>query len=185
MDAWRAARTREIGVRQSSSGTWPPVRPSSTNQAELRGPPMSRILPAAEQLLTGGREAELEPSGERSYLDRPCQEYRFALAGREEGIPYRSEVTWLVAGPYVLVRDVGTPASSSCGPAPRWSSWTRLGSPTRGAAPLKPGRRGRAPVSPPGATVLNVAVSSDPDSEIELARRRGEPAARCIDRAAE
>jgi hypothetical protein len=63
--------------------------------------PMSR-----GSLLTSGREAELEPSGERSYLDRPCQEYRFALAGEEEGIPYRSEVTWLVAGPYVLIRDV-------------------------------------------------------------------------------
>jgi len=107
MDAWRAARhPRNRGATELFGDR-------VTGQAVVHEPgrapwttDVGRILPAAEQLLTSGREAELEPSGDRSYLDRPCQEYRFALAGEEEGIPYRSEVTWLVAGPYVLIRDV-------------------------------------------------------------------------------
>lgn len=64
------------------------------------------IGPVAEQLLTDGREATMEPVGEATHLDRPCREYRFAIEGEEDGIGYRSDVRWLVSGPFVLLRDV-------------------------------------------------------------------------------
>jgi hypothetical protein len=88
---WSIWRTRVFRTT-ATHGTW-----STTDVA--------RIVPAAEQLLTRGRAA-LKPSGETTYLDRPCQEYRFTVDGTENGIPYRSEVNWLVSDPYLLVRDV-------------------------------------------------------------------------------
>lgn len=105
MDAWRPARHH--------SGATELFGDLSTGVAVVREPrrdpwttDVARIAPAAEQILTNGREATLEPSGETTYLDRSCREYRFAVTGQEDGVPYRSEVTWLVSGPYVLVRDV-------------------------------------------------------------------------------
>ena len=107
MDAWRSARrppdrgaTELFGDLESGVAVvHEPRRDPWTTDVE-------RIAPAAEQLLTNGREAALEPSGEATYLDRPCREYRSALRGEEDGVAYRSDVTWLVSGPYVLVRDV-------------------------------------------------------------------------------
>jgi hypothetical protein len=64
------------------------------------------LAPVAAQLLTDGRETELDPVSTTTCLGRPCDEYRFALAGEEDGIPYRSEVRWLVSGPFVLLREV-------------------------------------------------------------------------------
>jgi hypothetical protein len=60
----------------------------------------------AEQVLTDGREAALDPAGESVYLGRRCQEYRFAVEGDEDGIAYRSDVRWLLWGPYVLLHEV-------------------------------------------------------------------------------
>jgi hypothetical protein len=67
---------------------------------------VAAVLPVAEQLLVDGRETTLEPVGESTYLDRPCREYRFALEGEEDGVRYRSDVRWLVSGPFVLLREV-------------------------------------------------------------------------------
>jgi hypothetical protein len=64
------------------------------------------IRPVAEQLLADGRETILQPVGESTYLGRPCREYRFAIDGEENGVRYRSEVRWLVSGPFVLLREV-------------------------------------------------------------------------------
>jgi hypothetical protein len=107
MDAWRASRhprnkgaTELFGDRQSGVGVVHEAgRDSWTTDA-------TRLAPAAEQLLSNGRETTLEPSGEASYLDRACREYHFTLTGMEDGVPYTSVITWLVSGPYVLVRDV-------------------------------------------------------------------------------
>jgi hypothetical protein len=107
MDAWSAARhprnrgaTELYGDLETGTATVHEAgrRPWTTDVA--------RIVPAAEQLLTRGRDPALKPSGETTYLDRPCQEYRFTVDGTENGIPYRSEVNWLVSDPYLLVRDV-------------------------------------------------------------------------------
>jgi hypothetical protein len=64
------------------------------------------LLPVAAQLLADGREASLVPTGHPTYLGRPCAEYRFPLTGEEDGVPYRSEVRWVVSEPYLLVREV-------------------------------------------------------------------------------
>jgi hypothetical protein len=64
------------------------------------------LYPVAAQLLTDGREAELDRVSAVRCLDRQCEEYRFAVTGDEDGIPYRSDVRWLVSGPYVLLREV-------------------------------------------------------------------------------
>jgi hypothetical protein len=64
------------------------------------------ISPVAAQLLSDGREAELAPVSTTTYLGRPSAEYRSTLTGEEEGYPYRSEVRWLVSGPFVLLREV-------------------------------------------------------------------------------
>jgi|HubBroStandDraft_6_1064221.scaffolds.fasta_scaffold19615_6 hypothetical protein len=106
MDAWDASRhssdqaselygdveTGEAVVHEAGRESW-------TTDAGV-------IRPVAEQLLADGREATLEPVGESTYLDRPCQEYRFALEGEEDGFRYRSDVRWLVSGPFVLLREV-------------------------------------------------------------------------------
>lgn len=64
------------------------------------------IAPVAAQLLTDGREAHAEPGSTTTFLDRRCVEYRFTLTGDEDGIPYRSDVRWLVSGPFILLREV-------------------------------------------------------------------------------
>lgn len=106
MDAWGATRhssgqatelygdveTGEAVVHEAGRGPW------TTG--------VGAIGPVAEQLLTDGREATLEPVSESTYLDRLCQEYRFAIEGEEDGIGYRSDVRWLVSGPFVLLREV-------------------------------------------------------------------------------
>jgi hypothetical protein len=103
MDTWDAPsrqgtelygdrETGEAVIREAGGEPWPTD--------------VERIEPVAEQLLTGGQEKALEPFGETTYLGRPCQEYRFAIEGDENGIPYRSDVRWLVWGPYVLLREV-------------------------------------------------------------------------------
>lgn len=64
------------------------------------------IAPVAAQLLTDGREAQTGPVSTTIFLDRPCVEYRVTLTGDEDGIPYRSDVRWLVSGPFVLFREI-------------------------------------------------------------------------------
>ncbi|MGH3797053.1 MAG: hypothetical protein ACRDSP_19440 [Pseudonocardiaceae bacterium] len=85
-------QTGEATVREAGQDPWP-VSPEV-------------IAPVAAQLLTDGREAELELVSTTTYLDRPCAEYRFTLTGDEDGVPYRSDVRRLVSGPFVLLQEV-------------------------------------------------------------------------------
>jgi hypothetical protein len=64
------------------------------------------VLALADQVLTRGRELELDAVGERRFLARDCQEYRFSLEGEEHGIPYRTDVEWLVSVPYLLRQEL-------------------------------------------------------------------------------
>ena len=65
-----------------------------------------RIVGLADQVFTDGREAELTAVGQRRRLDRECAEYRLVVEGEEAGVPYRSDVTWLVSAPYLMRREV-------------------------------------------------------------------------------
>src|SRR6478609_7978092 len=60
----------------------------------------------ADQVFTNGRESELPAAGQRRQLDRECTEYRLAIEGEEGGVPYRSDVIWLVSVPYLIRREV-------------------------------------------------------------------------------
>ncbi len=60
----------------------------------------------ADLVLTRGRERSLDPVGHEQLLGRDCLDYRFRLEGDEETIPFATEVRWLVAGPYLLRREL-------------------------------------------------------------------------------
>jgi hypothetical protein len=64
------------------------------------------LAPAAEQILAGEPDARLERRGPVTRLGRPGVEYQGVLEGEEQGIPYRSAVTRVVAPPYLLFSDV-------------------------------------------------------------------------------
>jgi hypothetical protein len=63
----------------------------------------NELAPAAEQILAGGLEKQLQPRGQVTRLGRPCTEYHGFLEGEDEGIPYKSEVTRVVSPPYLLL----------------------------------------------------------------------------------
>ena len=65
-----------------------------------------RTVGLADQVFTNGRESELPAAGKRRQLDRECTEYRLAIEGEEGGVPYRSDVIWLVSVPYLIRREV-------------------------------------------------------------------------------
>jgi hypothetical protein len=65
-----------------------------------------RMVGLADQVFTNGRESDLPAAGRRRQLDRECEEYRFTIHGEEGGVPYRSDVAWLVSAPYLLRREV-------------------------------------------------------------------------------
>jgi len=67
--------------------------------------PLERIAGVAAQVLAGDLDG-LAPSGRETLLGRDCEEYRSLIEGVEDGRPFRSDVRWLVAGPYVLLREV-------------------------------------------------------------------------------
>ncbi len=107
MDAWDVSRmptdqvpTEIYGDLTTGDGT---VREAGQEPWPIHA---TVIAPVAEQLLTDGREASLEPVAMCTCLDRPCAEYRFSIEGDEGGIPYRSDVRWLVHAPFVLLREV-------------------------------------------------------------------------------
>ena len=68
--------------------------------------PAAELLALTDQVLSHGRETGLRPAGERRFLDRVCREYLFTIEGEEQGTPYRTEVGWLVSGPYILRREL-------------------------------------------------------------------------------
>jgi hypothetical protein len=104
MDAWGAARrtrkptdiyadlTTDEGIVLEEGG-----QPWTISAARLVG--------LADQVFTDGREQTLEPVGATTYLGRNCTEYQFSIEGEEDGVPYRSEVSWLVSAPYLLRRE--------------------------------------------------------------------------------
>ena len=65
-----------------------------------------RMVGLADQVFTDGRESDLVATGQRRQLDRECTEYRFVIEGEEGGVPYRSDVIWLVSVPYLIRREV-------------------------------------------------------------------------------
>lgn len=107
MDAWNLSRkppsqvpTELYGDLSSGEGMireagWP-ARPIDAGV----------IAPVAEQLLTDGRERDLEPVARATRLSRPCIEYRFDIDGADDAVPYRTHVRWLVSTPYVLLREI-------------------------------------------------------------------------------
>jgi hypothetical protein len=112
-------RTIEDLMDAKSRSRHPPGRPTElsgdlgTGRGEVyeRGRPpwtieATRLVPIATQLLTGGREARLDPVSTGTFLGRPSAEYEFAVTGEEDGIPYRSLVRWVVSTPYLLLREV-------------------------------------------------------------------------------
>ncbi len=106
MDAQDAARRPARGPTEfyGDAGTGEAiVHPAGRDPwtADIRA-----LAPVAEQLLTGGREAMLRPVGEATQLGRRCREYRFSIEDDEAGIAYRSEVRWLAAAPFLLLREV-------------------------------------------------------------------------------
>jgi hypothetical protein len=107
MDAWDTSRRRSDEVTDLygdvESGE------AVVYEAGRREPwttDVGAIRAVVEQVLADGREATLEPVGESTYLGRPCRDYRFAIEGEEDGARYRSDVRWLVSGPFVLLREV-------------------------------------------------------------------------------
>ena len=64
------------------------------------------LAPAAEQILAGELDRQLEPRGQVTRLGRPSTEYHGFLEGGDQGIPYRSEITRVVSPPYLLFSDV-------------------------------------------------------------------------------
>lgn len=63
------------------------------------------IAPIARQLFPSGLDG-VRPSGRESFLNRDCAEYTTHREGTDGGTRYRSRVRQLVAGPYVLLREV-------------------------------------------------------------------------------
>ena len=53
-----------------------------------------------------GARADVESGGEEQVLDRVCLDYRFRLEGDEDAVPFATEVRWLVAGGYLLRREL-------------------------------------------------------------------------------
>ena len=105
MDAWSTA-----------ARSWPPTEiyaDHAMDQAtviESGGQPWSvgarRVAGLADQVFSHALPPEAEPAGWTSRLGRRCEEFRFAIVGEEDGVPYRSEVRWWVSAPYLLRREV-------------------------------------------------------------------------------
>jgi hypothetical protein len=64
------------------------------------------LAPAAEQILAGGLDEQLQPRAQVTRLGRPATEYHGFLEGKDQGIPYRSEVTRVISAPYLLLSEV-------------------------------------------------------------------------------
>jgi hypothetical protein len=73
------------------------------------------LAPAAEQILAGVLDVQLERRGQGTRLGRSYTEYQGTLEGEDQGVPYKSDVTCLVSPPYLLlskVRDEQNPGHS-------------------------------------------------------------------------
>jgi hypothetical protein len=105
MDAWSAARRT-----RKPTDIYADLASDEGIVVEEGGQPWTisaaRLVGLADQVFTGGKEETLEPVGETTYLGRSCSEYKFSIEGVEDGVPYRSEVSWLVSAPYLLRREV-------------------------------------------------------------------------------
>ena len=105
MDAWSAA-----GRQRLPTDIVADLAADEAVVVEEGGEPWAldatRLAGLADQVFTHGREQELEAVGERRFLGRSCVEYRFSIEGAEDGVPYRSDVNWLVSAPYLLRREV-------------------------------------------------------------------------------
>ena len=105
MDAWSEA-----------GRFWPPTEiyadltADRATVVESGGQPWSiaaqRLAGLADEVFSQALAPDAELVSRTSHLGRPCDEYRFAIVGEEDGVPYRSEVRWWVAGPYLLRREV-------------------------------------------------------------------------------
>jgi hypothetical protein len=105
MDAWGAA-----GRTRKPTDIYADLASDEGIVVEEGGQPWTidaaRLVGLADQVFTDGREQSLEPVAETTYLGRSCTEYRFSIEGEEDGVPYRSDVSWLVSAPYLLRREV-------------------------------------------------------------------------------
>jgi len=64
------------------------------------------LAPSAEQILVGGLDKQLELRRRVIHLGRPSTEYHGFLEGKDQGMPYKSEVTRVVLPPYLLFSSV-------------------------------------------------------------------------------
>jgi hypothetical protein len=119
MDVWSQAQDRGAAAR----GVTDLYGDLATGEGwVLRGEqaawpiPADELAPAAEQILAGGLDKQLQPRGQVARLGRPSTQYHGFLEGQDQGIPYRSEVTRVVSPPYLLLSEVRNAqnASHSC-----------------------------------------------------------------------
>jgi len=64
------------------------------------------LAPAAEQILAGELDQQLQPRQQVTRLGRPATEYHGYLEGDDRGIPYKNEVRRIVSPPYLLLSEV-------------------------------------------------------------------------------
>lgn len=71
-----------------------------------------KLAPAAEQILAGKVDPQLQPRGQVKCLGRLCIEYDGFLEGEEQDVPYKTAVRRFVSSPYLLTsiaRDTQNP----------------------------------------------------------------------------
>jgi hypothetical protein len=66
----------------------------------------AKLAPAAEQIIAGDLDEQLEPRGEVIHLSRPSTRYHGVLEKDDDGIPSKREVTRIVSLPYLLFSNV-------------------------------------------------------------------------------
>jgi hypothetical protein len=81
----------EGSVRQEGQPAWPMAA--------------EKLAPVAEQILTGGFTAQLEPRGQFIRLGRVCTEYQGVLEGSDQDT-YKSIVLRIESPPYLLLSSV-------------------------------------------------------------------------------
>jgi hypothetical protein len=105
MDVWSQSREAEakfVGVTELYGD-------SATNEGWVRRREQAawplaadKLAPAAEQILAGKVDTQLQPRGQVTCLGRLCVEYDGFLEGEEQDVPYKTAVRRLVSLPYLL-----------------------------------------------------------------------------------
>ena len=65
-----------------------------------------RVAPAAEQILSKGRETQLEPLRDVTRFGKTCTEYHGFVEVEDQGVQHRNEITRVISPPFVLFDQV-------------------------------------------------------------------------------